>query len=260
MAIAFRGVLASNTSTTASTTVTPAITGWTGANPAAGDILLCICTARTTTASTWSQTGGPTWTFKYNNLQDGTAGGCQAMAAWRIMQAGDTAPTFTVSTSAPNAYAIIGFTPDAGNTMAIDTWAASNVLTTAASSITPNAATAAGTGEVSVVMVGEVNAGTGKNSSGLTMPSGYTTDGTHSDYVGASGQNQYAIGIGGVLGVSGTVTPGAANYGTSSLTGVALHVLLTESSGAAGGPPASVTAPRVPLTAPADCSSQGIFA
>lgn len=229
MAIAFRGTLASNSNNVTGTTVTFSVsTGWTTANPQAGDMLVCIVMGRNTTASTWSQTAGTSWTFHSNSLQVTTSGGVMAMAASLIHGAGDTDPTFTISNTSATAWAVIALTPDAGDTMKIDLWATDKLVTVGASNITPNSATASGTGEASVVMVAEVNTATGKNTSGLTMPTGYTANGGNSAYVGASGQFQHSVGIGAALSQSGTVTPGAANYGTSTLVGVALHVLLTE--------------------------------
>lgn len=178
--IAFRGgkILSG---TTAITSYQLPLTGWDTANPATGDILFCTVRHASVGAQTWGQSAGSTWTKIFDNEGEAKDGAYSYAIWYRVMQAGDTAPTFTWTSS--NSYVILcaaAFKPFTGSTPLIYTAEVSAKVNAGAdgagvNSVDPAAATAAAAGRTSVVvLVGRSANLMGLGTPTFTPPAGWT--------------------------------------------------------------------------------------
>ena len=224
MSIALRGFI-TGSSTTAVTSFAVAYTGWTTANPAVGDIIV-IAGVALSASNTVTQTAGTgSWTI----LSSDSNTNMTSFAAYRVYASGDTAPTFGF-TSAEYAYVMFALTPDASNTIAYDTKSA--VLITTGTSLTPNSAVAAGSGEASVILSAFARTSHGTSSPGTyTPPTGWTTIGAL-NITGSLSTYGFEVAAAQEIPVSGTVTPGAETITTNSYANV-YHLLIKESAAAA---------------------------
>lgn len=181
------------------------------------------------TGQTLSQTGGTgTWTLQYNTSD--SSGGYTYAVAWRVLQSGDTAPTFSWTTSNAYTYSIIGLYSDTGKTLNTDAWAIELDTTTSSNSVTPNAVTASGSGEASVILTcARAATETVPTSFTYTPPSGWTLPANGDQWTGSANSRFSAVVY--QLGLSGTVTPGAESL-TDSSSGAyffsVAHVLVSE--------------------------------
>jgi hypothetical protein len=199
---------------------TLALTGWTnlggpaGTAPADGDVILITAYNQGTSSGTWSQSGGTgTWTIHSDT---------NAMAAdpfntflgsivWSA--AADTAPTFTQSAahSGRCSYAAVALAPDSGFVGSVDVLAATKIDTAGSStSFTPTAATAAASGEVSVILSDFIAGAVGAVAISIsTQVPGYTSAEAFSQ-IGTAGSFSGFISIATLTGQGpGTITPGA---------------------------------------------------
>lgn len=229
-----------------------ALTGWTATGgsgvtaPAAGDLVLITGMMESTTAATWSQTAGDSFTFHATGDSNTGNGGIQSFAAWRLFDGTETTgATFTCTTSGRFEYEAICIRPDSGFTASIDTWA-TTLIDAASTSHTANAATAAGTGECSVLLYCFTAAATGTTAISFTKPTGWTaansrslagTASTFSEFVQSSFQT----------GVSGTVTPGAGTTNVSTVAN-AYHVLVQQTAIPPAAAPLPVVVPPAAVT------------
>jgi hypothetical protein len=183
---------------------------------------------------TFSQTSGTgTWTISGSNSNSGTLA-FTSFAASRVFTGVETNPSFAWASTGRNAWALIALAPDGGSAASIDAEATLLVASTAATSFTANPATAAGSGEVSVILAAADASAVGTSAITIAAPTGWTTAATaHTSQVGSASKESNFAGIAWQTGVSGTVTPGAMTLeGGSSATGTvvanAYHWLITE--------------------------------
>lgn len=234
MAITPRCAFAGTYSTGASS-LTPIITGLTncglgasGTAPAVGDLVfVCGSDAGADTGS-WSQTAGTgTWTIKSTDQNTNTQIQT-SFIAWKIWAGTETAPTFAPSSafSGRIAYSIIAIAPDTGYFPLIDVWA-TDLTDASSTSHTPNAATAAGTGELSLIFDEYQTAAKVATAITQTPSSGWTQAAAG----GTAGTNGTAYGTYAVVSykqnVSGTVTPGAETWSVAGPANI-YHVLVRE--------------------------------
>jgi hypothetical protein len=194
-----------------------------------GDLVL-ISGFTVTTAATWFQTGG-TGVWSFHEQQSATGGqGVGSFAAWRTMQAGDALPSFTkTSGGGVREWAAIAITPDTGSYLFIDAWAATTVDSVASTSHTPGAATASGSGEISVIFNLAAATAVGVNAFVMGDASGWTQQAA-SAYGGGAAATANWIDVAARTGVSGTVTPGAESTGAVSTNAVIYHCLVSETT------------------------------
>jgi hypothetical protein len=237
VAIQLRGATSAGNGSGTASNVTIPITGWTGADPQAGDVLFVVVRAGTASL-TFTQTSGSTWTIQ----NQGTIQSYSYMFASRVMQAGDTAPTFDWVTAGRYCWAALALYSDIGGALSTDTWAAEVNSGAAVNSVTPGAATAAGAGEASVILT--CARATGNSASWAsytyTPPTGWTAPAGGVIGDGTSTLNMRLGAAVYQLGVSGTVTPGSESLTdnvSDTFTFSTEHALVSE-AGAAG--PASV--------------------
>ena len=127
MALTFRSASGANGgSSSASSFATTLPTGW-----AAGDLV--VVGASMSNAGTFSAVTG--WTLD-NQAQNSGSAAFNSATYYRIMQAGDTAPTIANSSAGKYTWVAAAFTPGAGETISLDVEAAVNVNTTAATAFT----------------------------------------------------------------------------------------------------------------------------
>jgi hypothetical protein len=236
VAIQYRGTGTSgNSGGTAATTVTATLpTGW-----AAGDLLFFTVRIGSSAVTGFSQTGGTgTWTIDFSAAN--STGSYYKAVAHRLMAAGDTAPTFTWTTSSTTCTSCGGFFSDAGWALSLEGFAAGDPVEngTAGTSVTPNAITAAGPGRASVIITDARASASGSPvSHTYTPPSGWTwNDGDGSFFAGGANARFSAHCY--QLGVSGTVTPGSQSLTDSTSDTFffsVFHALVAESQ--LGGPP-----------------------
>jgi hypothetical protein len=212
------------------------LTAWTNAGqgaagtaPAAGDIVLVITETNSSTA-TLSVTPSGVWTTKETDVLSSSG---VIAAVYRIFDGTETAPTFTWSAGARQTWVAVALAPDTGNTVSIDVWATTKVDGTAGTSHTPNAATAAGTGEVSVVLCTARASASGTTAITITPATNWTTT-TTASFAGSASVASWASEVAFRTGQgSGSIAPGAFTTNVST-TMVLFHVLVKEA--AAGAP------------------------
>jgi hypothetical protein len=180
-----------------------------------------------TAAASWSQTSGAgTWTLRTSGESNGTAGGIQSFAAFRVLDGTETSPAFTCTASGRNQFTAIALAPDPGWKIGIDAWAATLIDTAAGTSHLPGSVTAAASGEVSVLLnhlTASAQGTTPVTTGGLA---GWTSERSRSQAGSASTYSQY-IQVAYKTGVSGTVSPPAETSSVSTVS-VNYHVLVTE--------------------------------
>ena len=237
MTISSRGGTANSVGSTSTTLTLP--TG-----QSAGDLLFAIIRVGSSAAQTWSQSGGTgTWTKQYDAAD--SAGGYSYTVWWRVMAGGDTAPTFSWTTSTTVTWACGGFFSSTGGTLSIDTWATELDTGTSSNSVTPNPATAAGSGEASIILsCARAATETTPASHTYTAPTGWTLPSGGDVWIGSANSRWSATVY--QLGLSGTVTPGAETL-TDASSGAyffsVAHALVTETA-AAGATPAPLVVPQ----------------
>jgi hypothetical protein len=176
LSVVYRGGLTA--APTAATSYALPLTGWSGANPAAGDILVIVVQNSATVAQTWGQSAGSTWTKVADNEGSGKAGGYSYAVYYRVMQAGDSAPTFTWTTSSTFIIAAMAMRPLSGTPLAYDVISSKVDAGTSGAGVTtidPAAATSAGDGVSLVLVHGRAATNNGYASHTFTPPSGWTT-------------------------------------------------------------------------------------
>lgn len=235
MAIQYRGTGTSGNAASNTTLTTTLPTGW-----AAGDLLFLVVRLGSSAVTGFSQTGGTgTWTIDFSGT-NGTANVFYAFCR-RLMASGDTAPTFSWTTSTSSCWSCGGFFSDAGGTLALDGYAASDplIVTTPATTATPNAVTGAGGTEASMILTcNRGSAASSATSHTYTPPSGWTWNDGDNSFV-AGGLNPRFAANAYQLGVSGTVTPGAetlTDSASDSFYWFAAHALVSETVLPAGMP------------------------
>lgn len=212
-------------------TVTPALTGWTslggGTAPQSGDFVILITGVANSTPRTFSQTSG-TGTWGIQGPDANSTAVMNTAVCTRVFDGTETAPTFTWSNGGRQSWTALAFTPDTGSTLSIDVWATTKIDTTTGTSHTPNSATAAGSGELSIILTAARATANGTTAITFTAPTSWTSQATGSE-PGSGSAPSNATNISSQSGVSGTVTPGAV--GTNVTTGATLyHVLVKETS------------------------------
>jgi hypothetical protein len=172
----YRGGFSFASSSSAASYAFP-LTGWNGANPAVGDFLAVVVRTNATAAQTWGQSAGSTWTKVADNEGSGKAGSYSYAVYYRVMQTGDTAPTFTWTTSTGFIVAAVAIRPLSGSPLAFDAVSAKVDAGTSASgvnAIDPAAATSAGDGISLVMLCGRGSTNVAYASHTFTPPSGWT--------------------------------------------------------------------------------------
>lgn len=227
MAIQFRAATNVSWTTNATSQAFTLPTGW---QP--GDIGF-VCLLVGTSAMSITQTGGTgTWTIQ-SSVSNST--GYTPAFAWRLLQAGDTGPTFGWGTATKGVGVCLGFYSDAGRALSIDAWAAEQQTTSTTTHTTPsvNTLTPAGASEASVVLT------VCRNSSSTTAVtftswaqySGWTSGANTNVFQSISGSNAKFAAADYKLGVSGTVSPGTATLTDSAAGNYSfdlIHVLVSE--------------------------------
>lgn len=224
-----------------SATISPALTGWTnsgagpsGTAPAIGDIVFFVV-GDNVASSTLSQSGGTgTWTIHSSDNNGGSAAMTSGVA-WRVFDGTETAPTFTITSASKTNWVIIALAPDTSDTISIDVWSTVKLDTTAATTHTPNAATAAGSGECSLVMGTCAASSNGTTAFTFAAPTGWTIPSAGSvTNAGASNSKGhgtvvcYEENVG-----AGSVAPGAVTMdqsGTGTTTANLYQVLVLETA------------------------------
>lgn len=214
-----------STAGTGAGSVSPALTGWTNAGagvsgtaPQVGDLVLFIASTNTN-ATSFSQTAG-TGSFAFQATGDQNPGSLALVTcvAWRRFDGTETAPTFTPSGGARQAWSMVAVTPDTFGTLGIDAWATANLDGTAATTHTPNAATAAAAGECSLILGAAENSANSTTAVSFTAPTSWTELSTGSS-AGTSSTKSYGAGIAYRQSVgSGSVAPGAWTIQGSTTT------------------------------------------
>jgi hypothetical protein len=232
MAISVRGVLTFATAGATASSVAIPYTGWTGANPQAGDLILVVGPVRSG-GTTVTQSAG---TGSYTIVQSNLGSNFSSYLAYRVYQSGDTAPTFNwVALIEYTAFAC-AWTPDTGNTISLDQ-RASPAPINPGTSITPSSVTATGAGEVFTLLwaAQAFNTGAGALSPTLpTTPAGLTAYAAASTYAGGGSKHANSAGGGYLGGQSGTVTPSALTFANSTYAS-AFSVLIAQSAATPAG-------------------------
>lgn len=231
-----RGRLANNGGGVSVTTIAPALTGWTGSNPATGDIVLIVGIVTGSAGGTWTQTGGTgTWTIHASNGNSG--GSFSSFCASRVFDGTETAPTFTYSGAAgTTAWALEAVTPAAGS-IGVDVFATDAIDITPGNSFAINAATATATDSCSLIL------GAGRTTANLSSaitpapPAGWVGTTNGADYSGFAGGASTRANIAVIHNNLGTLTGSVApaNETTTSAQVMCMnlyHVLLVEAGGA----------------------------
>lgn len=217
------------------TGTTNSVTAWPASyTPAAGDIALVIAETDGTAAA-WTQTAGSAFTgtgtggaLTQDNNTNATAP-FQTLLAWRILQAGDTAPTFHIPNSGRVSWDLLVLRSTA--TPAIDVVAGPTFHTTAGTSFTPPAATAAGSGETSVVLASITAAAKGTTAETWTAPANWTANSVAGSQAGTTATFSHLSSMATRLSQGpGSVAPGAYTAGVSSFA-TSYHVLVLETGG-----------------------------
>jgi hypothetical protein len=223
-ALSLRSAFGANSTTATSATSTGQITLPAGWQP--GDMIFVIIRAGTT-GQTITQTAGSTFAV---GASSSNSGGFTTALAYRIMQAGDTAPTFGWGSGASWEYMGAAVAPPAG-VIALDVAPAPLVATTLANTFTPPAATAAGGAELSLLLTAGRHNATGAYTLTYAPPAGWTTPAGGTDSYGDASNTgrmvaaAYQVPVGG-----GSVAPGTESI-TDSVSGTwtanVYHVLVS---------------------------------
>lgn len=244
MAATLRAASSANLGSTAAASVTPTLP--TGATT--GDIVYILVATGSSSAASWSATTG--WT-----LLDGATGtinsggtGHATNVAWKVLAAGDGAPTISWTNGGKTTWVAIAFQPGAGETLAHDLSATPTVSSTLASTHTPPSLAAGADSGVSVLLNGSRAGSAGSTAITTTPPTNWTepTNGDNSTAVGTTTTTrQVGAEVCYQLAQTGTITPGTETItgGTAGGTTTAnlYHVLLTSTGATAAPVPARVT-------------------
>lgn len=214
MSIQYRGA---GTSANAGGTGATSVTITLPAGQAAGDILFVALQTNNTTSQTFSQTGGTgTWTIDFS----ATLTTYSYMFAHRLMQAGDTAPTFGWQNSQVWSWSCGGFYSDTAQPLSLDTYATGDPKTngSAATSITPNPATPTlGPNTASIILTSAGGNANGTSASHTyTPPPGWTFNDGDNAFMSYAARNATFAANAYQLRVTGTVTPGSQSLTDSS--------------------------------------------
>src|SRR5258707_1317317 len=230
MAIALR---AAGTGAGSSSSVT-SITFTLPAGTTAGDLCL-YCLKAGNTGQVISKTGGTgTWPI-WQQASDAINAYTWMFGAY-VLQPGDTAPTFGWTLASNTVWSLTALTSTTGAVLSVDAWSAELEQQTTVASVTPNAATAAGSGEASVVLILTRGSAptTLSTSYTWTPPSGWTQDATgfflsNGTFRGSFSGTCYQLGVG-----PGPVAPGSTTLtdtGGDTFFWSVAHVLVAESAG-----------------------------
>jgi hypothetical protein len=213
--------------------VSPALTGWTndgagpsGTSPVSGDFVVIIGTVAAASQTVTQTAGTGTWTIQASDNNAGPAT-MTVWVAYRIFNGTETTPTFSWATTARVTWTVVAFAPAAGQSLAVDVWAASQIDTVASTTHTANPATASGT-DTSAILSGAVANAGDANPVTFSGPTGWTAIAANSEQVTGRAMSS---GICYQASVTGTVTPGAQTIegGTTTTTPTAAnlyHVLI----------------------------------
>ena len=195
-----------------------------------------------TTGQTFSQSAG-TGAWVIDQQGSFASGGTSWMTAHRVLGSGDTAPTFAWQTAARWAWAGCALYSARGLPLAIDTYAPGDpaLSASAGSTLLPDAATAQGLGEASVLLISGRSAAANTAISHLFQPpAGWSWADGDSGFEGNQGLNARFAGAAYRLNVSGTVQPPLATLadsGGDTFWMTAHHVLIAEHPQADPPPP-----------------------
>lgn len=229
MAMAYRSSIAANGTSTTVTTLTPTLpTGW-----AAGDLVaFCISIG----ANFTSPTNPAGWTTRYDTNGDSTG---RTILAYRTMQTGDAAPTFSWTGTGKWAYTGICAQPAAGSQAVLLAPGAPTVSATSTSHTPPSYAAGASTG-MSILMSGyrgSINQATAITS---TAPTNWTEPASDADTSTAinttTATRQVASWHAYRTGQTGTVTPAAYTTSVTALSNK-YHLFVVETAPAEFMPP-----------------------
>lgn len=178
---------------------------------------------------TWNTLAG--WTLEGQSVNP--SGTVHTAAIYsRVLQAGDTAPTFTCTVAGKSAWTGICWRPGTGDTPRVYA-KATTLITAATTSVTPNPATSTEPDTISMVFNSnraQVNGATGITQTPPTTPAVYTepTNGDQSTAVDTTNALRqvgshlaYRTGVG-----TGSIQPGAFVMNVSVID-IAFHYLLT---------------------------------
>jgi hypothetical protein len=200
-----------------------------------GDIAVVVCEVNAN-ADTFSQAAGPTYTGlgAAGAIQTDSSGAVlySTMVAWRMLDTGDIAPTFSCPTANRGGWVIAILRPDINYASAIDA-TAGPTFGVAGTSFTPPSATAAWNTDASVIILSAKASASGTTAITWTAPGSWTSQVVGGLAGGASTASNF-IGIATRIPVgTGAVTPGAATTNVSCLAGSASYQLLIKEQ--AGG-------------------------
>jgi hypothetical protein len=228
MAIALRGSFHVNNSA-ATNALSPALTGWTTANPQPGD-LVALSGFAVTAGVTWSQTAGTgAWTILSSD-SNASGLGLTSFCAYRILTGTETTPTFTsTGTAGRNFCSMSAWTPDAGYVIAFDSYSVSS----AGAGTSQQAAACtflSPAGGLSLLMqCAETAAGSSTALSLSSGASGWGTSGLSTAALAGNGTTGSCNLVSAVQlgGLAGTVTPGSCTYSASVIANI-YNFLVTE--------------------------------
>lgn len=201
--VAFRSASANNggSGVTGSYPVTLP-TGW-----LAGDLVLVQVTIGSLAATGLASLTG--WTITHVSDQNSGGGQHTTAIAARVMQSGDTNPTFTGSGGGKWAWSAIAIQPGATETLSIGVDATVKVTTTTSTTLAAPNATTTTTSDVSVLFYGTKASASAATAIVATVPTGWTKGAESSTNVGttnATRQVESAVAYKNAAG--GTQTPG----------------------------------------------------
>ncbi len=222
-----RGYVTASSGTGAVSSVNTAFSGWTTANPVAGDLLVIVFFVGNTAAGIAQSSGTGTWTLPSVDSNSGSPA-FTTTAAWRVMGASDTAPSFSFTTSRYS-YIMAAFAPAVSwPASPVDAEGTVLVSTAGATSFTPGAATAAASGELSLIFFSAEHTATGASAIAPSEPSGWTEVGSGGGYGGVFAQHanladiSYQAPVG-----SGSVAPGAITTGAAGASAASAAIALS---------------------------------
>jgi len=226
MALTFVAASGGNGGSTSATTL--ATTFPTGATT--GDFVLLLPVVGS--GGTWNTLAG--WTLEAQAVNP--SGTIHSAAVYsRVLQAGDTAPTFTNTTAGKSAWTGIAWRPGAGETPSVYAQA-TTLISAVGTTATPNAATSTDANSVSMVFNSnreQVNAATAITQT----PATNWTEPTNGDQSTAVGTTAGTRQVGAHLAYrtavgTGSIAPGAFTFNVSIID-IAFHMLLRSAVGAA---------------------------
>ena len=154
------------------------LTGWKGDQPKAGDFLVCSIRHSDNSAQTWRQTGGSAWTKLYDNEGESKNGSYSYSIWYRVMQSGESAPTFTWTSSARYIISAAAIKKFGSLSMLLAETSAkinAGTETSGVNSIDPDSVSAAVPGRCSLVgLVGRSSTAYGNGTPTFTPPAGWT--------------------------------------------------------------------------------------